>query len=219
MYADDDLFTLKKFYYENGGYQEYDGKNAIDKIVSSEKDINDDGVNEVFLYHGTVDCGSGGCTGIIYSRINNDYCAIGKSSNGDFDRIKSKSRTYKCPAENEISFIGENGEQEFSDNISKNVENNNKNKPEPSQSGLKDPFKISSEYNGKNRYMYITSKINDITILGIEVNRGNCGVMVNPGTPLPIEVGFGQTLVSILYCKEILEVKVMTNYGDYPYSM
>lgn len=209
--ANDDLSSLKKYYYENGKYQEYDGGYAINKIELLQNDINNDGLKEVLIYHSTADCGSSGCTGVVYSLIDNRYCAIGGMRSDEFDGVKNTSKKYRCLIGDETAYIENSGLQSFNNSTTKNVEND----LVPDE-----PFKLM--YGGEGAYIHlaVVSKVDDIKINGVEVNRGNC--VLHPGSisMFPADVKFGQALhVAIMNCTAILEVRIMTNYRDYTYSM
>ena len=72
-------------------------------------------------------------------------------------------------------------------------------------------FEHSSD--GYTYSLTITSKVNGITISGVEANRGNCITSVfNPGLK-----HFGETAVGLALCKPI-ELKVMTSMGTGSFS-
>lgn len=210
-YAEDDISQLKKQYYEESGYQEqgFDGRYAIEYVESSQRDINGDGVNEVIFYHGEWDCGSGGCTGIVYFRNNNDYCVIGSGDVANFDAIINKPREYKCLDGKESALIGNDGEQIITERVDERVVDD---------PNLQNPFLIESLFHKQINYLNITSKVDDIDVLDVEANRGNCSLHIGSAAMFPVKLKYGQNFkVMVMYCSTILELKIKTNYGDYIY--
>ncbi|WP_316675802.1 hypothetical protein [uncultured Tolumonas sp.] len=206
-YSSETIQELKKEYYNSTEYPKYDQKPSPDNINVEQHDINGDGINEVALYH-MNDCGSSGCYASVYKQSPTGYCFIGSTRIDEFLKIKNKKRDYSCLSKSVNSITITSDGSLLDESTPKNIE------------PPKNPFAIDTYQQNLFTYINITSKIDDIQIKNLKINRGNCQLHPGQVLTMPNTLKFGQTFPAVvLNCPRLLEIFISTNYGDYTYNV
>ncbi len=81
------------------------------------------------------------------------------------------------------------------------------------------PISIDLSYGfGGTPLLKVTSKVDEVEVRSIEVNRGNCSI-TNPHKAMPYKLKFAESLtVGAPGCPNVLEATVATSEGNFGFS-
>jgi len=78
------------------------------------------------------------------------------------------------------------------------------------------PVSVGFDYVGTLRFIKVSSVVNEVTITGITVNRGNC----RGPSDLPKTLKFGEYVgYPFSECSNLIEITIETNKGDFDFNI
>lgn len=71
---------------------------------------------------------------------------------------------------------------------------------------------------GASKKLKITSKVDELEIYEIKLNKGNCKLHYILSKSNPKKLKYGQSFSPIHFCENLKQAEIKTNEGDFTYS-